>query len=461
MAVGVSVLDIEAMMKTKYTKNKIQDMSFKMNPLFGTTKKMTDFGGDSMKIPVRYANNGSYSPSFAAAQGNQTAGGQVAFALTRGQTYSLYTVQGSTIRATRGNEEAFMREQALLMDQTWESLVRGFEIDGFRDGSGARACLDPTQNTLNSTTLWTLGTAVGTTANINGSPTNVFSVYDWHNLEIGQKVSFAYYSGGVWAYRSPGGNGGNTVFVTQNNGSGVIGFSTSYNPSGTNALTVLGGAGNPIPDLQLGDVIVLDGALSVGAPNSNQVVGTTQGTIYGLGAWLPFVAPTSTDSFFGVNRSPSPNRLAGNILISKGSPIEEVLQTLSATIRDQDGLPDTAWMSSRTFNQLQIQLGAKKTYSTVEAHDRADIGYRSIIVQTAAGDIDCMVSSGCPDQLIYMMESDRLTWNSLGEAPGMLNDDGVGSILRVVNADAYESRFGAYHQISIDGPGHCGVAQIR
>ena len=58
-----------------------------------------------------------------------------------------------------------------------------------------------------------------------------------------------------------------------------------------------------------------------------------------------------------------------------------------------------------------------------------------------------------------MLQLNTWSLNTLGGAPQILDGDGVGTMLRVSNLDAYEVRVGMYGNIACTAPGYnCRVA---
>jgi hypothetical protein len=53
-----------------------------------------------------------------------------------------------------------------------------------------------------------------------------------------------------------------------------------------------------------------------------------------------------------------------------------------------------------------------------------------------------------------MLQMDTWSFESAGEAPGILAADGVSPILRVSNADSYEVRIGYYGQVICEAPNY-------
>ena len=77
----------------------------------------------------------------------------------------------------------------------------------------------------------------------------------------------------------------------------------------------------------------------------------------GMEDWIPEVAPTSGDSFFGVDRSSDVTRLAGIRKDGSALPIEEALIDAAARVGREGGKPDHVFMSYEKFAELEKEIG--------------------------------------------------------------------------------------------------------
>ena len=71
-----------------------------------------------------------------------------------------------------------------------------------------------------------------------------------------------------------------------------------------------------------------------------------------------------------------------------------------------------------------------------------------------------MSDRNCPYNKVYGLNID--TWSLFTGGPlcGALNEDGVGSMLRLSNSDGYEIRYGHYLQLGCFAPGRNIVATL-
>lgn len=227
------------------------------------------------------------SPIFATAQSNQTAPALQSFFIYRVSNYQVVTITNELLEATKDDAGAFVDEMKLNMDTGFRNISNDLALDLYGDGSGTRG-------------------------NISSITTGVIVLTDPNqivNFEVGMSlVSFSV--SGTTATQSTGAAIGYVIAV--NRSLGQLTVSTTQG----------GSAGTPtnwsttFPALAVqGDVNFASGGLATGSAVK----------VSGLAAWFPIVAPGSTDSFWGVNRSTDVTRLAGVRFNGQAEPIEEAL----------------------------------------------------------------------------------------------------------------------------------------
>jgi hypothetical protein len=175
--------------------------------------------------------------------------------------------------------------------------------------------------------------------------------------------------------------------------------------------------------------------------------------VSGLGAWLPKVAPAPGDSFWNVDRSADPTRLAGVRYDGASQSIEEALIDGSSLVAREGGQPDMCFMSFASYAALEKSLGAKVQYVDVK-HEEADIAFAGIRVHAPYGPITVIPDRSCPANTAYLLQMDTWKLRSLGKAPHILTYGLEGlEGLRVGTADALEIRIGYYANLVCNAPG--------
>lgn len=179
--------------------------------------------------------------------------------------------------------------------------------------------------------------------------------------------------------------------------------------------------------------------------------------IKGLAAWLPLVEPTAGDSFWGVDRSVFPTRLAGHRLDDSTAPAEDSIMALAEIMRERGARPDVCILSPRQFTKVSKRLNAKVEYSG--AGGNADYGFASFAVATSAGLIKVMTDSDCPEDRGYLLKMSTWKLKHLNGLPHLVTTDGL-TMLRRQASDSIEVRARYYAQLVCTAPGQNGVFSV-
>ena len=382
-----------AALKQHYTNERIENMVYKDNPFLAMVAKYEDFGGENLKLPIKYGIPQGRSATFSDAQANKTNTQLKAFLLTRQADYSLASIQNETIEASKGNANAFMEAATVEIDGAIESATRSLAIACFGDGSGA------------------IGQVLATTSSV--ATFTLKQIDDVTNFEVGMQLK---------------------LNATKTGSSGTL--STAVTVDGINRDT---------------GVITLSASASLTADHFIYQEGDYDAKIKGLNAWVPSTAPGSTDSFFGVNRSSDATRLGGIRFDGSSLPIEEALIGGASRVAREGGKPDVCFMNYSNFADLEKALGSKVSYVDVKASP--EIGFRGILVHGPRGPIKVIPDQNCPKDVAFMLQMDVWKLYSLGKAPKILDSDGL-KFLRDSSADSVEVRVGYYAQLGCRGPGY-------
>jgi len=384
---ALNMTTFAAALKQHYTDEKIENMVYKDNPFLAMISKYEDFGGENLKLPVKYGIPMGRSATFANAVSNKTASQLKAFLLTRKADYAIASIANETIEASKGNANAFIEAATFEIDGAIESATRSLAISLFGDGSGS---------------LGVIG-SMSTTTSLNDTIT-LATIQDITNFEVGMQLNFG------------------TASVNKE-------ISSINRDTG---------------------VFILDAASGGTASEAIYVDGDKNNMLTGLGGWLPSTAPTSGDSFFGVDRSADSTRLAGIRFDASSLPLEEGLIGAAARVAREGGKPDVCFINYSNFADLEKALGSKVSYVDVKVNP--EIGFRGILIHGPRGPIKVVPDQNCPNGVAYMLQMDVWKLYSLGKAPKILDSDGL-KFLRESTADAVEARIGYYAQVGCRAPG--------
>ena len=385
-----------AALKQHYTNERIENMVYKDNPFLAMVSKYEQFGGENLKLPIKYGIPQGRSATFSDAQANKTNSQLKAFLLTRVADYSLASIANETIEASKGNANAFMEAATFEIDGAIESATRSLAIGLFGDGGGSIGQIDTT--------------VAGTTLTLN-------TAQDITNFEVGMQIDFYTASSGGTVRA-----GGPLTIDSVNRDAGSMVLATSM--TGITSITAL-------------DFIVPEGDYDL--------------KVSGLKAWIPSTAPTSGDSFFGVDRSADSTRLAGIRFDASSLPLEEGVIGAAARVAREGGKPDICFVNYSNFADLEKALGSKVSY--IDEKINPQIGFRGILIHGPRGPIKVIPDQNCPNNVAFMLQLDVWKLYSLGKCPKILDSDGL-KFLRESTADAVEVRVGYYAQLGCRGPGY-------
>jgi hypothetical protein len=427
-AVFSNVSNQVAALKELYTGDEfMKDLVYKKNPLLALIPKdesPSGMAGKYIPVPLVYGTPQGRSASFTNAQTNQTATALSSFFVYRVSNYQIASITNELLEATKDNAGAFVDESKLVMDTSFRNISNDLALDIYSEGNGFRG------------SFATGGIATGViTLDVPGQVVN---------FEVGMTLvnysksgtTYTNVTGAALGYVIAVNRSAGTVTVSDTSISGSAATPTNW---GTGAFTNLGVQGD-----------VAFGALAAT---------TSFAKISGLQAWLPYNAPGSSDSFWGVNRSTDVTRLSGVRFNGSGESIEEALIDGSSLVAREGGQPDMCFMTFATWAALEKSLGSKVQYVDVK-HEEADIAFAGIRVHAPYGPITCIPDRNCPNQLAYLLQMDTWKLRSLGRAPHILTY-GIEGLegLRVGNADALEIRIGYYANLVCNAPGWNCVIQ--
>lgn len=407
-----NTLDLTALtpvLKQKYSPDKVKTLTYPTNPFWAMVEKVTDFGGINKAIALRNATPQGRSALFSSAQTFATPSVYNRFTISRKKDYCVAYIDGEMILASKGKENSMVEGLDEEIKGAMMSITRSISVALWHNGGGSRGQISSTSN---------VATPTITLSNVS----------DVTNFEVGMtlQTSATDGSGGTGA---PG--TGFVQLIAIDRDQGLLTVNGNWNVSGTAA---------PLAFIfQAGDF----GKMVTGIP-----------------AWIPTVAPTLGVPFLGVDRATDTTRLSGVRLTSTaGGPIEETLVELSARITAEGGRPDTAFLNPRDYSNLIKALGSKVIYQDAKSFDMPQIGFQAAVVMGPGGPIKVIHEINAPRGSCWMTQMDTWKFNSLGEAPHILEEDG-NMILRRFNDDAYEIRIGYYGELSNSAPGWSGVATL-
>jgi len=414
-----------AALKELYTDDKdyMKDLVYKENPFLALVPKNESpdgFAGKYIPVPLEYGTPQGRSHAFANAQNQQTATSLASFFVYVIEDYQLVTITNLLMEQTKTNAGAFVDGAKLQMDGGFRNLTNNIAFELFGDGSGSRGVVG----------------AGGTNPSGNNYTIPLANSQLVVNFEVGMLlVNFTYAAGSISAISAT-----TAIINSVDRANGIL----QVTASGSDASWIAAGKNLGIN----GDIIA--GAVSTG----------TSLCLSGLGAWIPTATPSNADSFWGVNRSVDPTRLAGLRYNAQSYTIEEGMTNALAFLNREGGKPDLAIMDFASYAALVNALGAKVQYVQVK-HDEVEVAFEGITFQSAYGRVTVLADRSCPPQTCYLLTMATWKLRSLGKVPHILTYGMEGlEGLRVGNADALEIRIGYYGNLICCAPGWNCVVQL-
>lgn len=400
---GMDLTAFNAALKEHYTADRVEDMVYRDNPFLAMLPKMENFGGKNLPIPIKYGNPQGRSKTFATAQSGAASYPSKlgAFALTRVKDYAVAIIDGETMKASKGDANAFMDAATCEIDGAIESLTRSVAVNLPRTVAAyiGRVLAEPTEQASFVVTL--------------------SDVEEIVNVEVGQ-VHLMYSAASGGSQRSIDGTILTMPVTAVNRSAGTITYSGTYTSSGT---------------IAAGDYIFINGDRGLG--------------ISGLEDWLPASAPGAT-SFFGVDRSVDVTRLGGLRLDASGLPIEEALIEADRLVSREGFAIDHFFMNHANFANLKKALGTKVQYVDLQVNPR--ISFRGVMVDGNRGPIKVIPDNTFPSARIFGVKLSMWKLYSIGKAISVIEDDGL-EWLRQASADGVELRVGFYGNLGCRAPG--------
>lgn len=410
MAISFDISAATAVLKELYDGQPVNNEVYKKNPHFAMVKKMTDFEGKNLPIPIQIGVSQGRSVNFQFAQTNQTPDVFKEFFLTRAKDYSIATIQNEVILAMASDKGSFIRGAKAVIDGALRSATLSAASKLFRNGLGS---ID---------IIFSIATGVITLTN----PQNIVQ------MEVGQTLTVAATDGGAVL-----GTVGYVIAVNRSLGQFTVSAVAQGGVAGTPAGWVAG------------QYFGVQGDMANGGPAV---------CMSGLDAWLPnqIVTPVTSTAFFGVDRSTDPTRLAGVCYDGTSQTIEEALTDAISLINREGGSPDIGWVNHASYAALKKSLGSRVQYNVMESDLIANISFKGVLLEGDYGQVTIMPDRNCLPQTCFLLQNDTWELSSLGDVPRILEYLDGFEYLRVTSDDAAETRCGMYGNLGCNAPGWNG-----
>ena len=177
----------------------------------------------------------------------------------------------------------------------------------------------------------------------------------------------------------------------------------------------------------------------------------------GLADHFPLTAPSTGDSFRGVNRSTDPRRLAGVRVDDTATSIEENAGLVGVKIGQVGKRADCVSLNPINFWAAVRRLNAKVEYQG--GGKKADWGFEYFNICTPAGTLRCYSDPDCQSNRGWVLNKSSLYIKHVRALPHIVRDDGRPA-LRESASDGVEARVRAFCNLVCTMPGANGVFSI-
>ena len=414
----------------------MKDLVFNKNRFLSMVDKdetEMGLGGLNFPIPVLYDVGGGGSANLGTAQTYQTAPATASFLLTTVNVYRVGSIQNQFLRASAQNIGAFMPAAKMNVKSLYMGAANDIAYQMFSDGSGTRGTYGLGSGSISAgvITLDNLGQVYQFSVNM---ALNSFSI-------SGSTATQS--TGGAIGYVIAIDTGAGTITVSPTQ-QGAAGTPTNWSTS----FPYLGRAGDTL--------------FSTNGLNSANML-----CIAGLGAWIPSVAPSGSDSFFTQNRSVSPTKLAGLRFPGSSESIQDCLIDATNQLAAQSseaGDPDVIFINPVSYQTLVKNLTGQGQYQMIRAkvNEEVEISFKALVLPTANGEISIIQDRNCPSQTAYILTMKTWKLRSLGKIPQFLTFPGSYDMLGfpIPGQDAVEIRVGGYLNLSCNAPGANAVVAL-
>jgi hypothetical protein len=293
-----SVSEFDSLLKQMYFDDWVETMLTEADddPFYNAVTRVTDAGGNGVKVPVITSANIRVSNDFAEALALGDNQKSYAFTVTGVEVYSIASWTTKVLRQSSGTRKAFVEAIDLQMDAAAKALAHKVCTQLYRGGTGSV-------------------TTVASDATLASVYLKLANASDVQMFEVGDKLSFSQTDGG--SLRS--------------------GTATITNIDATNGrLQFASYASGSVTGLAVGDYIYR----SAGDAQD----GGTKVAIDGYLSWVPATSTPQTATFHGLNRASYTSKLQGLFYDNSTleDPIDQCLikaaSILQTNARSQEGI---------------------------------------------------------------------------------------------------------------------------
>ena len=357
---------ILAMLKAFYAKEGLVNLLYRNDPLLKDIKKER-VEGKSANFSALYSRGGAVSANYLTAKRLATQTAQAKeFAVTPGQLFSACVFNNKELLASKSLRGAYINVASAKFFANAESFRKTLAVALYGTGHGE---------------LFTYAAASTDTipvAAADSEQTFTFPKYAIMGIDIGSELEVKTAANATSA--------ANVLTVTKIDG-------VTVKAKIKNAVT--GSA------YSLASKVICLAGCTDGSGNPLLPIG--------LAGWLPSGTVSSSDNFYGVNRSEARDRLAGNVIIAgSGEKKYEALERAILAVRRMGGIADKIVMNDEDYLAMAQELETK-TYFPKTGKTKAQAGFEGFGFAISTSWVDNVIDSPyCPAGTAYVLSSDTV-----------------------------------------------------
>lgn len=347
------------MLKTFYAKEGLVNLLYRNDPLLKDIKKER-VEGKQANFSALYSRGGAVSANYTKAKElAKTTAQAKEFQVVPGQLFSACVFNNKELLASKSLRGAYINVASAKFFANAESFRKTLAVALYGTGHGELFTVASNQADI------TAGTAATVT----------FPRHAIMGIDIGSEIEFK---------------------ATPSTAA------TASTPTGT--VTAINGTTVTIMP-KVGGTIASTVACIAGCSDS-----TGAGLLpVGLAGWLPKTAPSSGESFFGVDRSIARDRLAGTYINGNGQAKYKTIEDGILALRAMGSLCDKIVMNDEDYLDMAREIEAKTYFTKAnggEGKSKANVGYKDFGFSVSTNWLENVIDSPyCPKGTAYILDS--------------------------------------------------------
>ena len=360
---------ILAMLKTYYAKEGLQNLLYRNDPLLKDIKKER-IEGKQANFSALYSRGGAVSANYLTAKKLATQTAQAKeFQVTPGQLFSACVFNNKELLASKSLKGAYINVASAKFFANAESFRKTMAVALYGSGHGE---------------LFTYAAAATDTIPasqaVGSVQTFTFPKHAIMGIDIGSELEIKTSAAATSAV--------NTLTVTKIDGTTVY---AKIATATTSAVALAS------------DVVCISGCTD-GSGNPLLPIG--------LDGWLPSGTISSSDNFYGVNRSEARDRLAGTVInAGVGTAKYEAIEEGILALRRMGSLCDKIVMNDEDFLAMAKEIETKTYFTKADGgkKSKAVAGYDGFGFAVSSNWVDNVIDSPyCPKGKAYILSSDTI-----------------------------------------------------